>query len=126
MFMFASEANWTRISVASGTSSTRIAALERMTQALEAAKRARDRGSNVQAARRALKEARFAFEAGGYASCLERADPILGAPETGPPTAPSGARPPAGNNASPYLNRGASPPRAAGGGEEAEGAEARQ
>src|SRR5207253_10765206 len=48
-----------------------------MTEALEAAKRARDSGANVQDARRALKEARAAFEAGNYASAIERADYIL-------------------------------------------------
>jgi len=48
-----------------------------MTEALEAAKRARDRGANVQDARRGLKEARAAFEAGNYASAIERADYIL-------------------------------------------------
>ena len=48
-----------------------------MTEALEAAKHARDSGANVQDARRALKEARAAFEAGNYASAIERADYIL-------------------------------------------------
>ncbi len=49
-----------------------------MTQALEAAKRARDRGANVQEARRALKQARAAFEAGNYPAAMERANYILG------------------------------------------------
>ena len=66
-----------RDSLAGTTDPTRNAALGRMTEALEAAKRARDRGANVQDARRALKEARAAFEAGNYASAIERADYIL-------------------------------------------------
>ncbi len=125
MFMFASEANWTRISVASSTSSTRIAALERMTRALEAAKRARDRGSNVQAARRALKEARFAFEAGDYASAIERADSILGLLETGAPTASSVARLPVINSASSNLDRETAARRLAGAEERVKEAKAR-
>ncbi len=49
-----------------------------MTQALEAAKHARDRDDNVSWARTELKEARSAFEAGDYTSAMERADLILG------------------------------------------------
>jgi septation ring formation regulator EzrA len=48
-----------------------------MTQALEAAKRARDRGVNVSTARVALKEARSAFERGDYARAMELADYLL-------------------------------------------------
>ena len=59
------------------SSSTRSAALDRMTQALDAAKRARDRGVDVQVARRGLKDARAAFEAGNYAVAIERADYII-------------------------------------------------
>src|SRR5207247_4705031 len=59
------------------TNSTRSAALDRMTQALDAAKRARDRGADVQVARRGLKDARAAFEAGNYAVAMERADYII-------------------------------------------------
>src|SRR5213594_146733 len=114
MFMFGSEANWTRISVASMTSSTRNAALERMTKALEAAKQARDRGANVQAARRALKEARSAFEAGDYATAIERADSILGFLDPGAPTASSVAPMPAINSASSDLNRETAASRVAG------------
>jgi phage-related protein len=57
---------------------TRGVALDRMTQALEAAKRARDHGMNVQEARQALKQARSAFERGDYVAAMERADYILG------------------------------------------------
>ena len=61
--------------------------------ALEAAKRARDRGSNVQIARRALLEARTAFEAGNYGVATERADYVLGLFESGPahPAMPANA-----------------------------------
>ncbi len=64
-----------------------------MTLALEAAKRARDRGSNVQIARRALLEARTAFEAGNYGVATERADYVLGLFESGPahPAMPANA-----------------------------------
>src|SRR2546429_9093017 len=64
-----------------------------MTLALEAAKRARDRGSNVQIARRALLEARTAFEAGNYGVATERADYVLGLFEYGPahPAMPANA-----------------------------------
>ena len=55
----------------------RTETLDRMTQALEAAKRARDRGVNVREARQALKQARAAFEAGNYAAAMERANYIL-------------------------------------------------
>lgn len=56
---------------------TRTVALDRMTQALEAAKRARDRGANVQEARHVLKDARSSFERGDYARAKERADFLL-------------------------------------------------
>ncbi len=56
---------------------TRTTALDHMTQALEAAKHARDRGANVQEARSVLKEARSAFERGDYARAMERADYLL-------------------------------------------------
>lgn len=56
---------------------SRTMALDRMTQALEAAKHARDRGANVQEARSVLKEARSAFERGDYARAMERADFLL-------------------------------------------------
>jgi len=70
-----------------------------MTLALEAAKRARDRGSNVQIARRALLEARTAFEAGNYGVATERADYVLGLFESGP------AHPAMPANASSYLDQ---------------------
>src|SRR2546421_10826086 len=50
----------------STTGSERAAALSRMVAALEAAKKARDSGHNVQQVRGMLKAARSAFEAGGY------------------------------------------------------------
>lgn len=56
---------------------TRTEALDRMTRALEAAKRARDRGVNVRGERILLKEARSAFEHGDYATATARADSIL-------------------------------------------------
>ncbi|HYM40929.1 MAG TPA: hypothetical protein VEY12_12445 [Thermoplasmata archaeon] len=56
---------------------TRTQALDHMTRALEAAKRARDGGANVSNARVALKDARSAFERGDYARALERADFLL-------------------------------------------------
>ncbi len=56
---------------------TRELALDHMTKALEAAKRARDRGTNVQAARQLLKDARSAFERGDYSRAMERADFLL-------------------------------------------------
>ncbi len=56
---------------------TRTVALDHMTRALEAAKRARDRGLDVHEARRLLKESRSAFERGDYATAMDRADHIL-------------------------------------------------
>src|SRR5256885_14874706 len=50
----------------STTGSERAAALSRMVAALEAAKKARDSGHNVQQVRGMLKAARSAFEAGDY------------------------------------------------------------
>jgi hypothetical protein len=125
MFMLTSEANWTRISVASTTSSTRIAALERMTKALEAAKQARDRGANVQAVRRSLKEARSAFEAGDYSTAIERADSILGLLEPGPPTASPVAGLPSMSGASADLDRETAARRLAGAEERVKEAKAR-
>lgn len=48
-----------------------------MTKALEAAKRARDRGVDVHEARQLLKDSRSAFERGDYARAMERADFLL-------------------------------------------------
>lgn len=56
---------------------TRTIALDHMTQALEAAKHARDRGANVQEARHMLKDARSAFERGDYARAMACADFLL-------------------------------------------------
>ena len=78
---------------------TRTAALERMTQALEAAKRARDRGIDVHVARSALREAQSAFMRGDYGTAMERADYIfrlvssepVGTPLTGTPPPASSA-----------------------------------
>lgn len=67
-----------------------------MTQALEAAKQARDRGANVLWARTALKEARSAFEQGNYASAMERADFILAQFGFGPEQPAAVGVPPAG------------------------------
>jgi len=61
----------------STTAAERADALSRMTAALEAAKKARDSGHNVQQARAMLKAARSAFEAGDYATALRVADQIL-------------------------------------------------
>lgn len=77
-----------------------------MTQALEAAKRARDRGANVQWARAALKEARAMFMAGDYARASAAADSMIAQLEAGPGTAPDtgsyspGAMPGTGDRAS--------------------------
>ncbi len=81
-------------SLASNVNPTRTAALDRMTQALEAAKRARDRGTNVSWARTALKEARSAFEAGNYGLAMERANFILGRLGPGLDAPPALAIPP--------------------------------
>ena len=56
---------------------SRADALERMTRALETAKRARDTGRNVSEIRRALKQARAAFESGDYDTACRLADDIL-------------------------------------------------
>src|SRR2546428_2299342 len=63
--------------MAFGPSSTgveRAAALSRMVAALEAAKKARDSGHNVQQVRGMLKAARSAFEAGDYTTAARFAD----------------------------------------------------
>ncbi|MGQ0796901.1 MAG: hypothetical protein ACT4OI_03415, partial [Methanobacteriota archaeon] len=52
-------------------------ALDRMTRALETAKRARDMGRNVSEIRKTLKLARGAFESGDYDSAARLADEIL-------------------------------------------------
>ncbi len=56
---------------------SRADALERMTRALETAKRARDTGRNVSEIRKALKQARAAFESGDYDTASRLADDIL-------------------------------------------------
>jgi hypothetical protein len=48
-----------------------------MTEALEAAKRARDQGADVRPMREVLKEARNAFEGGDYLRAMERADRVI-------------------------------------------------
>ena len=48
-----------------------------MTRALETAKRARDAGRNVSEIRKALKQARAAFESGDYDTSARLADEIL-------------------------------------------------
>lgn len=75
------------MNLASVGPTSRSDALDRMTQALEAAKRARDRGANVQEARSVLKEARSAFERGDFATAKARADFLL--ERLGSPSAPS-------------------------------------
>lgn len=55
----------------------RTAALERMTQALEAAKKARDSGVDVHQGREFLKRSRAAFEAGNYPLAKQLADQVL-------------------------------------------------
>src|SRR3989441_13373538 len=62
----------------STTGSERAAALSRMVAALEAAKKARDSGHNVQQVRGMLKAARSAFEAGDYTTAARFADQGLG------------------------------------------------
>lgn len=59
------------------TASNRTETLERMTEALEAAKRARDAGRSVSGIRRTLKQSRAAFEAGDYETARRLADDIL-------------------------------------------------
>ncbi len=78
---------------------SRTATLDRMTRALEAAKLARDRGVNLQDARQALKQARYAFERGDYAAAMERADYVLGLFGTEPVDAPAAVSPPVGKSA---------------------------
>src|SRR2546426_11526851 len=56
---------------------TRADALEHMTKALETAKRARDVGRNVSEIRKALKQARAAFEGGDYETATRLARDIL-------------------------------------------------
>ncbi len=56
---------------------SRADALERMTQALEEAKRARDLGRNVSEIRRMLKQSRAAFEGGDYDTASRLAEDIL-------------------------------------------------
>ena len=62
-----------------GAASTvsRAAALERMVQALDTAKRARDHGRDVSRVRVQLKQARAAFEGGDYAKASRLAAEIL-------------------------------------------------
>jgi len=55
----------------------RSATLDRMTRALEMAKQARDRGMDVKETRKALKQARAAFEAGDYPTAMHLADRII-------------------------------------------------
>ncbi|HKW43360.1 MAG TPA: hypothetical protein VJP06_04150, partial [Thermoplasmata archaeon] len=56
---------------------SRADALEKMTRSLETAKRARDAGRNVSAIRKALKQARAAFESGDYDTASRLAEEIL-------------------------------------------------
>src|SRR2546428_13571667 len=56
---------------------SRADALERMTKALETAKRARDAGKNVSEIRKALKQARASFESGDYDAASRLATEIL-------------------------------------------------
>src|SRR5207245_6509635 len=56
---------------------SRADALERMTKALETAKRARDTGRNVSDIRKVLKQARAAFEGGDYETATRLASDIL-------------------------------------------------
>jgi threonine dehydratase len=62
---------------ATAGSPSRSATLDRMTQALEMAKQARDRGVDVKELRKTLKFARAAFEAGDYATAMQLADRII-------------------------------------------------
>src|SRR5256885_8833663 len=61
----------------SPTGAERAAALSRMVAALEAAKKARDSGQNVQQVRGMLKAARSAFEKGDYETAARFADQVL-------------------------------------------------
>lgn len=65
---------------------SRADALERMTKALETAKKARDQGRNVSEIRKTLKQARAAFEGGDYDTASRLADDILRALEAVPLT----------------------------------------
>jgi ribosomal protein S20 len=56
---------------------SRTEALDRMTKALETAKKARDAGRNVSEIRKSLKQARAAFEAGDYDTAAKLAEEIL-------------------------------------------------
>src|SRR6266568_4948819 len=56
---------------------SRADALEKMTRALETAKKARDSGKNVSDIRKALKQARAAFESGDYDTASRLAGEIL-------------------------------------------------
>src|SRR5919204_404859 len=56
---------------------SRADALERMTKALETAKKARDTGRNVSEIRKTLKQARAAFEGGDYDTASRLAEEIL-------------------------------------------------
>jgi hypothetical protein len=56
---------------------SRADALERMTKALETAKKARDQGRNVSEIRKVLKQARAAFEGGDYDTASRLAEEIL-------------------------------------------------
>jgi len=56
---------------------SRADALDRMTRALETAKRARDSGRNVSEIRKALKQARAAFESADYDTAARLAEEIL-------------------------------------------------
>src|SRR5438552_127216 len=56
---------------------SRADALERMTKALETAKRVRDTGRNVSEIRKVLKQARAAFEGGDYETATRLASDIL-------------------------------------------------
>ena len=56
---------------------SRTEALDRMTKALETAKKARDSGRNVSEIRKTLKHARAAFEAGDYDTAAKLAEEIL-------------------------------------------------
>lgn len=66
----------------------KVRALETLTRALEAAKRARDLGADVRGDRPVLKLARAAFEAGDYGKAAEYGEEILrryaGRPPSGP------------------------------------------
>ncbi len=83
---------------------TRSETLGRMTQALEAAKRARDRGANVQVARGVLKEARSAFMSGNYVEAMRLADYLVRLFEGG--TVPAAPSPTASPSVDPFAAAG--------------------